>query len=83
MMSSLFSKPIESRISSGPKDAVDLATCSKTSYKAYVPGHEYLPIYQGTLQANPNLVGNSANNSTSNADYFSQKGWTVHPIHGK
>ncbi len=63
-----------------PKDAVDLATCSKTSYSSFVQGHEFLPIYQGTLNANPNLVGNSANNSTSNAGYFSQKGWTVHPV---
>jgi len=45
-----------------------------------VEGHEFLPIYQGTLNDNPNLVGNSANKSTSNASYFSGKGWTVHPV---
>ena len=63
-----------------PKDPVNVNSCSKTSYGNFVDGHEYLPIYQGTLQSNPNLVGNSANNSSSNAAYFSQKGWTVHPI---
>ena len=63
-----------------PKDAVDYATCSKSSYDTYVQGHEYLPIYQGTLNDNPNLTGNSANNNTDNSSYFSQKGWTVHPV---
>ena len=52
----------------------------KSSYDTYIQGHEFLPIYQGTLNDNPNLTGNSANNSTSNADYFQQKGWTVHPV---
>ena len=63
-----------------PKDAVSYDGCSKSSYDSFVDGHEYLPIYQGTLNDNPNLVGNSANNSTSNASYFSSKGWTVHPV---
>ena len=63
-----------------PKDAVDYATCSKSSYDTYVQGHEYLPIYQGTLNDNPNLTGNSANNNTDNASYFAHKGWTVHPV---
>ncbi len=52
----------------------------KSSYDTWIQGHEFLPIFQGTLNDNPNLVGNSANNSTSNADYFSSKGWTVHPV---
>ena len=63
-----------------PKDAVSYDGCSKSSFDTFVDGHEYLPIYQGTLNDNPNLVGNSANNSTSNASYFSSKGWTVHPV---
>ena len=63
-----------------PKDAVDYSTCSKSSFNTYVQGHEFLPINQSTLNANPNLVGNSANKSSSNAAYFSSKGWTVHPI---
>ena len=52
----------------------------KSSYDTYIQGHEFLPIYQGTLNANPNLVGNSANNDTDNSDYFTSKGWTVHPV---
>ena len=52
----------------------------KTSYDSFVPGHEFLPIYQGLLTANPNLKGNSANNNTDNSTYFSEQGWTVHPV---
>lgn len=63
-----------------PKDPVSYASCSKSSYDSWVEGHEFLPIYQGTLNDNPNLVGNSANYSSSNANYFAEKGWTVHPV---
>ena len=63
-----------------PKDAVDYASCSKSSYDTYVSGHEYLPIFQGTLNDNPNLTGNSANNNSDNSGYFSKNGWTVHPV---
>ena len=63
-----------------PKDPVDYNTCSKSSYDSWLAGHEFLPIYQGTLNDNPNLVGNSANFGSSNAGYFSSKGWTVHPV---
>ena len=52
----------------------------KSSYDSYLPGHEFLPIYQGTLNDNPNLKGNSANNGTSNAAYFTSKNWRVHPV---
>ena len=52
----------------------------KSSYDTYLPGHEFLPVYQGTLNANPNLKGNSANDGTDNSSYFTGKGWTVHPI---
>lgn len=63
-----------------PKDPVDYMSCSKSSYDSWIAGHEFLPIYQNTLNDNPNLVGNSANYSTTNADYFSEKGWTIHPV---
>ena len=63
-----------------PKDPVDYKTCSKSSFDNWIVGHEFFPIYQGTLNDNPNLVGNSANNSSSNADYISGKGWTIHPV---
>ena len=52
----------------------------KSSYDTWIQGHEFFPIYQGTLNDNPNLVGNSANSSTSNATYFSSKGWSIHPV---
>ena len=52
----------------------------KSSYDSYQKGHEFLPIYQGTLNDNPNLKGNSANEGTDNAEYFRAKGWTVHPV---
>ena len=52
----------------------------KSSYDTYAPGHEFLPIYQGTLNANPNLKGNSANDGTDNAPYFREKGWSIHPV---
>ena len=63
-----------------PKDPVNFATRSKSSYDTYVQGHEFLPIFQTTLNDNPNLRGNSANYSTSNSDYFTGNGWTVHPV---
>jgi len=67
------------------KEAVsyaDIATDSelKSSYDSFVPGHEYLPIYQGTLNDNPNLHGNSANDGTDNSTYYKEKGWTIHPV---
>ena len=49
----------------------------KSSYDTWIQGHEFLPIYQGTLNDNPNLVGNSANNSSSNADKLYGP---VHPV---
>jgi len=67
-------------ISYTPKDPVSLQGCSTSSFNSYVAGHEFFPIYQGTLNANPNLVGNSANNNTDNSSYFTSKGWTVHPV---
>ena len=73
------------------KDAVDYASLPKdeggnlvapykTSYDTWVQGHEFIPIYQGILNANPKLVGNSANNSSSNADYYASNGWTIHAV---
>ena len=67
------------------KDAVsasDIGTDAqlKSSFDTYESGHEYISIYQGTLNDNPNLVGNSANNSAvDNASWFKSQ-WTVHPV---
>ena len=51
----------------------------KCSYDSWIQGHEFFPIYQGTLNDNPNLEGNSANSSTSNADKLYGP---VHPVVG-
>ena len=63
-----------------PKDPISYSSRSKSSYDTWLPGHEFIPIYQGILDANPNLVGNSANNSSSNAGYYSANGITIHPV---
>ncbi len=47
-------------------------------YSFWKPGHEYLPINEGYMNANANLKGNSANNSTSNEAFYS--GYTIHPV---
>ena len=60
-----------------PKDPVDEPNCDKSSFDSWIPGHEFFPIYQGTLNDNPNLQGNSANNSTSNEN---QLYGPVHPV---
>lgn len=52
----------------------------KSSFDSYLPGHEFIPVYQGLITKNPNLKGNSANNNADNAPYFQEKGWTVHPV---
>ncbi len=60
-----------------PKDPVDEVNCDKSTYDTWHEGHEFFPIYQGTLNDNPNLVGNSANNNKSNADALYGP---VHPV---
>ncbi len=52
----------------------------KCPYDTYLPGHEFLPIYQTLLNNNPNLKGNSANYDTDNSTDFFGRGWTVHPV---
>ncbi len=56
------------------------ATADASSYDYYNPGHEYFPIFQNTLNANPNLVGNSANLNEDNGPAFFDKGYKVRPI---
>ncbi len=65
-----------------PVSYADIAKDSelKCSYDTYVQGHEFLPIVQTLTNKNPNLKGNSANESTDNAAYFQQNGWTVRPV---
>ena len=67
-----------------PKTAVSYSEVNgddvKSSYDSWLPGHEFLPIYQGTLNANPNLQGNSANDGTDNSADFAARGWKVRPV---
>lgn len=60
-------------------DELTAETASASSFQYYYKGHEYFPIFQGTLNANPHLVGNSANKNEDNAPAFLAK-WTVHPV---
>ena len=67
------------------KEAVsysDIKTNSefKSSFDTFVKGHEFLPVRQALLNANPNLSGNSANYNKDNSGYFTGNGWTVHPV---
>lgn len=54
-------------------------TASASSFQYYYKGHEYFPIYQSTLNANPNLEGNSANKNEDNGTAFRAK-WNIRPV---
>jgi len=54
-------------------------TADDSSFRYFYKGHEYFPIYQGSLNANPNLTGNSANKSEDNGPAFRAK-WNVRPV---
>ncbi|MFT3739904.1 MAG: RagB/SusD family nutrient uptake outer membrane protein [Breznakibacter sp.] len=54
-------------------------TADDSSFKYYYKGHEYFPIYQSTLNANPNLTGNSANKNEDNGPAFRAK-WNIRPV---
>lgn len=75
---------VEAKNYSMLKEAVSYSEISdekvKSSFDTYKAGHEYLPIFQNSLNDNPNLRGNSANNNTDNSSYFKGKGWTIHPV---
>jgi hypothetical protein len=60
-------------------DELTAETASASSFQYFYPGHEYIPIYQSTLNANPNLTGNSANKNEDNGPAFLAK-WSVRPI---
>jgi len=62
-------------------DELTASTASASSFQYYNPGHEYFPILQANLNANPNLgLGNSANQSKDNAPDFLSK-YSVHPVY--
>ena len=54
-------------------------TADDSSFNYYYKGHEYFPIYQSTLNANPNLEGNSANKNEDNGIAFREK-WNIRPV---
>jgi hypothetical protein len=55
-------------------------TADDSSFKYYYKGHEYLPIFQGTLNANAKLKpGNSANQNLDTGPAFLAKR-SVHPV---
>jgi hypothetical protein len=60
-------------------DELTAETATSSSFKYYYKGHEYFPIFQASLDNNPKLVGNSANNNVDNGPAFLAK-WSVHPI---
>jgi hypothetical protein len=60
-------------------EALTAETASASSFQYYYKGHEYFPIFQSTLNANPNLVGNSANKNEDNGPAFRAK-WNIRPV---
>lgn len=54
-------------------------TASASSFQNYYKGHEYFPIFQGSIDINPNLTGNSANKNEDNGPAFRAK-WRIHPV---
>jgi len=66
-------------------DLVSVDSLSADGYDSpinyYVSGHEYFPLYIGTLTANPKLVGNSANDvGIDNKEYFISQYGQPHAI---
>lgn len=60
-------------------DELTAETADDSSFKYYYKGHEYFPIFQSTLNANPNLEGNSANKNEDNGPAFKAK-YNVRPV---
>lgn len=53
----------------------------KNSFSSWVVGHEYLPIPQSQLDANPNLGKNSANDGgSSNSKVYASHNYEIHPV---
>lgn len=55
-------------------------TADDSSFEYFNPGREYFPIFQGLLNSNPNLVGNSANKNEDNGPDFFANGYNVRPV---
>ena len=64
-----------------PNTTYPVVNPTGNTFQYYQAGHEYFPIYQGTLNANPNLgSGNSANTNTDNKAVFEANGWKIRPV---
>jgi hypothetical protein len=61
------------------KEKLTAETASASSFQYYNDGQEYFPIFQPTLNANPNLEGNSANKNEDNGPAFKEK-YSIHPV---
>ena len=61
-------------------EALTAETADDSSFRYYSPGHEYFPIFQGSLNSNLNLDGNSANKNEDNGPAFFAKGYNVRPV---
>ena len=69
------------KLAAGIKDDIHYGDAGVVStFDKYEKGHEYFPVYQNDLNTNASLVGNSANNNTDNAAYFTKNGWKVRPV---
>ena len=70
-----------SYLRNGQADTTPVSSASgdDSSFNYWSKGHEYFPIYQLTLDANPSLTGNSANTNHDNGEEFLSK-WSVHPV---
>ena len=70
----------------GTFELLDNFIADDSSFNYYQPGHEYFPIFQGTLNANQSLgAGNSANTNTDNSATFAGPSHSfvteyVHPL---
>lgn len=68
------------RDGSASTEELTAETADDSSFEYYSPGREYFPIFQGILNSNPNLVGNSANKNEGNGPDFFAKGYKVRPV---
>lgn len=67
------------RDGSASTEELTAETADDSSFNYYYKGHEYFAIFQSTLNANPNLTGNSANKNEDNGPAFTAK-WSVRPV---
>jgi hypothetical protein len=74
-----YKLPGENEPPVGISEPLSAETATASTFQNYYKGHEYFPIFQGTLNANPNLEGNSANKNEDNGPDFRGK-WNIRPV---